>query len=1182
MPEKNAAPEAMDLLVKLRPSSAHKMAGSRVDIEPLFDRPVAGAAAFGVSTEPEWFSVRVPDGAESPWDLAHARVADRLGVDESDVVFAEPDMIHNIYEDRSERSAAEFAAGDQCDVQVGQDNGSKKAVGPAKFAWHLDNGFSGLGPARDAVQFQDPRTRIAHLDTGYFSDHECKPTNILRDLERNFVKGDPNQTSSEDPNNDKFLIDNSGHGTGTIGILAGGAASDHGGGILGGAPDAEILPLRIADRVILLRTSAFAQALQYAIDNGCDVVTMSMGGLPSSVWNETINRAYLNGVCVVAAAGNNANKLPTRNLVYPARYDRVIAACGVMANQAPYTDLSGATTLEGNYGPDSRMRSAIAAYTPNIPWPVYPCQRTVRLNGEGTSAATPQVAAAVALWFEKYKGQLPRDWKRVEAVRHALFTSAELDNKYRKYFGNGILRADRALAVRPHLDLPQTEANSDSFAFLRVITGFGISEITPREHMLNIEIAQLWFRSKDLQDLVPEPEDIAALEEATLKQFMGRLIDEPLASMALRRHLAERYAILIGTAPERTPPRERVVPELMAACESDSRVDAPASRRLKVYAVDPSLSTNLDTAEVNEATLSVRWEPLDQDGFAGEYLEIDDVDAKGNRYQPANLNDPRLLAQDGYSPSEGNPQFHQQMVYAVAMNTIRHFERSLGRPVLWRPRPNPLNEFDDSQFVPRLLVRPHALHQANAFYSPAEVALKFGYFEASGNEPGDLVPGSRIYTCLSHDIIAHETTHAVLDGMYRRFNEASNPDVLALHEAFADIIALMQHFTLPEILTAEIARTRGNIEAESILGSLAVQFGRGLGHRGALRNAIGEKKNGVWVRNPPDATELSRRLTPHSRGAILVAAVFDAFLAIYKARTGDLLRLYTGGSGILPSGAIHPDLVKRLADEAAKSAGHVLHMCIRALDYLPPVDVTFFEYLRALITADFDLVRDDKHNYRVAFVEAFRRRGIYPVNMDDPGSDSLRNLSVDTVRWKAPDLSQFSGAIAERYKEIVKKLKRYADSCLYVDSRQELFEITRKERGSLQRMLKKTFGSSKKLARELGIDADDGFEVHALRPSMRVSPDGEYTPQVVVSIIQSRQVPADEKTGTPKFLFRSGSTLIVDLAEQRIKYKITKNLRSSERQRRTSEFHRLISSDPLAATMLGASSNEPFALLHQF
>ena len=170
---------------------------------------------------------------------------------------------------------------------------------------------------------------------------------------------------------------------------------------------------------------------------------------------------------------------------------------------------------------------------------------------------------------------------------------------------------------------------------------------------------------------------------------------------------------------------------------------------------------------------------------------------RGNSTIAVNLNDPSLLAQDGYQPSEGNAGFHQQMVYGVAMKTIEHFERALGRPVLWRPRINPENKFDDSQFERRLKIHPHALRQANAFYSPLGIALLFGYFEASANDPGNHVPGSKVYACLSHDIVAHETTHAILDGMHRRFNEPTNPDVLALHEAFADIVALMQHFTIP-------------------------------------------------------------------------------------------------------------------------------------------------------------------------------------------------------------------------------------------------------------------------------------------------------------------------------------------------------------------------------------------------
>ncbi|HEX6212924.1 MAG TPA: S8 family serine peptidase, partial [Methylomirabilota bacterium] len=811
------------VLVKLRPSPALRLAASRVDLRPLHDTPAAASAALGFGAEPQWFLADLPDGAATPWDLAHGRLADQLGVASSDVVFAEPDIVHDIYRDPGEVPPGALAVGADC-ASIPQDGGSGKPVGPDTFAWHLDEGFSQLGPARDAVQFTDPRTRVAHLDTGYYRAHVTSPEHVVRHLERSFVDGDRDRNSAEDPDNNVLLIDNSGHGTGTIGILAGGRVPDAGGVYLGGAPEAEVLPLRVADRVVLLRTSALAQALRYALDQRCDVVTLSMGGLPSRAWAETVDDAYLGGLCIVAAAGNNANGLPTRHLVYPARYGRVIAVCGVMANHKPYEGLKGLTTLEGNYGPASRMSSAIAAYTPNIPWPRFGCADAVRRNGEGTSAATPQVAAAAALWFEKYKRELPRDWRRVEAVRHALFTSAR-DQTDRKRLGNGIVQASRALDVRPVLGLAQTPADDDSFAFLRVLTGLGVADIPPRERMFNLELAQRWVVNPRLQAIVPDPDGTAPLDAGRLKALMEAVIEDPGASLALRRHVAARYPVAAGRPAPRTAGSRDVVAEALPACDAQPVPRTPAHRRLRVYAADPSLSTRLATAGVNEVTLRVRWEALDRPGLAGEYLVIDDVDATGRRYEAVNLNDPRLLAQEGWAPSEGNPQFHQQMVYAVAMKTIEHFERALGRPVLWRPRPNPRNAFDDSRFVAQLAVRPHALRQANAFYSPDEVALQFGYFEAAADDPGDHMPGSRVYTCLSHDIIAHETTHAVLDGMHRRFNEPTNPDVLALHEAFADVVALLQHFSIAEMLEREIARTRGDLEAESHLGRLAVQLG---------------------------------------------------------------------------------------------------------------------------------------------------------------------------------------------------------------------------------------------------------------------------------------------------------------------------------------------------------------------
>ncbi len=1083
------------------------------------------------------------------------------------MIFAEPDLIHTVFQDTNGVPAGQpFAAAEDCTSNP-QDGNNGKITGPGGvFAWHLRGDFSQLGDARDAVVFKDPLTRIAHIDTGYFASHVTVPKNLRADLGRSFVDGDRDPNSAQNPGNHPLLLDNHDHGTGTLNILAGGRVPAFGDAIMGGAPNAEILPLRVADSVVLLRTSALARGLMYAVQNGCDVVSLSMGGLPTDAWADAVDAAYEAGLCICAAAGNHKGGTPPKVLVYPARYPRVLAVCGVMANGQPYANLDN--VLEGSFGPDSVMKDAIAAFTPNIPWARFGCQDAVRLNGEGTSAATPQVAAAVALWFEKYKDLLPRNFQRIEAVRNALFSTAQKRDP--KHFGNGVLQARAALDVKPVLNLPRSPHSENSFAFLRLVTGLGIAAVPPRERMFNVELAQRWLVNEELQQLVPDPEAATELTPDLMKRVMQAVIEDKGASAALRKHVAERFPVVSGSSAPRTKPSEDVIAEVLPACDVHPELANPPYRRIRTYALDPSLSTRLETAEINEVALRVRWEPLAK-GPAGEYLRVEDTDAAGKTYEGVDLDDPRLLAQDGWAPSEGNPQFHQQMVYAVAMKTIEYFETALGRPVLWRPKPNPENKWDDSRFIRQLPVRPHALRQANAFYSPQEVALLFGYFEASADDPGDHMPGSRVYACLSHDIVAHETTHAILDGMHRRFNEPTNLDVLALHEGFADIVALMQHFTIPDVLKHEIARTRGDIEAESLLGSLALQFGYAMGGRAALREAIGHFENGVWKRFIPDPADLQKRVTPHERGALLVGAVFDAFIAIYKERIADLLRIYTGGTGVLPSGSIHPDLVGRLADEAARSATHVLNMCIRALDYLPPVDVTFFEYLRALITADFDVVSDDRHNYRVSFVEAFRRRGIYPLNLDAASADTPRTLSVDTLRWQGLEQSTLSAetwqAIQKQYAGIIAGLKRYANECFYLDKREKLFRVTRNHRAKLHAQLVKAFEAVPAFAAELGLDpAEKTFEVHELRRAMRVSPDGSrHIPQLIIALTQSIDVPADAEKGTPAYVFRGGSTLVVDLSVPRVKYRITKRIGSSVRRDRTAAFVRAAAADPLRA-----------------
>src|SRR5262249_52308599 len=149
----------------------------------------------------------------------------------------------------------------------------------------------------------------------------------------------------------------------------------------------------------------------------------------------------------------------------------------------------------------------------------------------------------------------------------------------------------------------------------------------------------------------------------------------------------------------------------------------------------------------------------------------------------------------------------------------------------------------------------------------------------------------------------------------------------------------------PEVIRQQIARTRGDLRVNNMLGQLAQQFGQTTGKRGALRNYITQKK---------DPKLLRKRFEVHDRGGILVAAVFEAFLKLYENRTAYLIRIASNGTGRLAEGEIHPALVNRLATEAAAMANEVLSVCIRALDYMPPVDITFGDFLRALITADYD------------------------------------------------------------------------------------------------------------------------------------------------------------------------------------------------------------------------------------
>lgn len=565
----------------------------------------------------------------------------------------------------------------------------------------------------------------------------------------------------------------------------------------------------------------------------------------------------------------------------------------------------------------------------------------------------------------------------------------------------------------------------------------------------------------------------------------------------------------------------------------------PSTRPLQIFAFDPMMGR----AEGNRVTVQIANVDV-QPGPSGPAIQVVDYDGSQKCfYWPVDLDDPRVLMRGGLEPSEADPRFHQQMVFAVATKVIENFERALGRRIRFRRRGRKHGAGFD-----RLRLFPHAFRGANAYYDRDLLGIVFGYFTADPVNPGENLPGQTVFTCLSHDIIAHEMTHALVDRLRPHYLEPTNRDMLAFHEAIADVVAIFQHFSFDEVLRDTIQETRHDLRSPTPLVTLAQQFGHATGSGAALR-AAGERDR------RPDPTLYRTAFQAHERGSVLVAAVFDGFFTTYQRRVEDLLRLATGGSGRLPEGALHPDLVNRLAHEAAKTAQSVLTMCIRAFEYLPPVDVTFGDFLRALVTADAELVSTDRLGQRPAMIEAFRLRGIYP--------DDVVSLSEESLRW--PDRRRQS--LREHWRlpvvghgdllELWNDGRDVGTAGGEWDEEPELepeaegggaarAATVGRGGGEIARALH-AFATEYASALRLDLDPDREVVVEGFHPVFRVSPEGQVYSGVVVQYVQTAD--EGEATGAGEGFIDGfggvqlrGGTTVVAADDGTIRYVVSKPL----------------------------------------
>lgn len=614
-------------------------------------------------------------------------------------------------------------------------------------------------------------------------------------------------------------------------------------------------------------------------------------------------------------------------------------------------------------------------------------------------------------------------------------------------------------------------------------------------------------------------------------------------------------------------------------------LEDPAVRTLRVYGLDPSAGNFVG----NIMSVNIKWDKNLKAGPTGSKIAVVDYDAANKQYYPpVNLNDLRIVARDGLDPSESDPRFHQQMVYAVATETIEKFEAALGRRIRWRradrpPGWNRDKSGDDKDkthpwrktndiWVLRLF--PHAMVQANAFYSPEAKGILFGYFTAKETDQGRNLPGQRVFTCLSHDIITHEVTHAIIDGIRTYFTEPTNPDVLAFHEGFADLVALFSHFSHEEALLDTIQKTGGRLyqfelrpdaaptgirqpppapssqaspsqsaakpsdaeqakdDKETLVAQLkmrnplidlAQQFGEASGMKRGLRSALD-----VWH----DPKTIQTRINDsHFRGSILVAAVFDAYFTIYLRRTADLFRIFRAGGGNSDADDLPGPLARMLAEQASKSASEFFRLCVRSLDYCPPLDITFGDFLRALITASFDLNPVDGKGVRDALMQAFRVRGIYPENASF--------FSEDALCW--PRLPKWTGP--NGHPDALPPVR--AEITHPVTGKKEMTNLIF---GSPNGMTEDEMDVNGAVFRQyaldnaalLGFDADPALPEEcrpyspSFHPVFRIGPDGALRTDMVVELVQTKTSPFDVGgLNVGSFPMRGGVTLIISAPEVR-------------------------------------------------
>ena len=341
---------------------------------------------------------------------------------------------------------------------------------------------------------------------------------------------------------------------------------------------------------------------------------------------------------------------------------------------------------------------------------------------------------------------------------------------------------------------------------------------------------------------------------------------------------------------------------------NDRFLDGPACRRIAIVDFDPA--TGLPSPP--PATFT----PFKSNPRSGKYVADDDETSAANIAINA---------------------------FGTVFQTVRMFEGpdALGRQVDWA--------FGSEQ----LLVVPRAGEWANAFYERATRSLQFFSFVGES--------GARVHTALSRDIVAHECGHALLDAVAPSLYDSSTPQSVAIHEAVADLIAVIMALDSRRLREAVLARSHNVLAGANAFTAIAEEFGMARPSTdGMARHALRELQN-------DETLETLSGARPHVLSTLLSAIFYDTLSVIFAKLFQDAKLPDTDGVTATPSAA---------ANKALGTAQIVFRrFLLRGIDYLPPGELSFADVGRATLAAD-RAARPTASKVRQNFAEQFVQRRV--------------------------------------------------------------------------------------------------------------------------------------------------------------------------------------------------------------